>query len=192
MAKTIIMSATALVVLAAIVWMWRFDALSSGRDEEAQEPQIGEFDDIPPPDASARIQEPDKEPDMPERHNWPAELIFPNRIVLPVDAGLPVLVDRYYRTYDAGGRALPLPAGMRGAVVGKIARTNNLSDPGVVLTAGTEVFLPRIYVIAKNDTLTDIAQKFYGAPHTAKIFEANRDVIKDPDELRIGWVIIIP
>lgn len=49
------------------------------------------------------------------------------------------------------------------------------------------------YVIQKGDTLSAIAKKFLGnANHYPKIFEANREVIKDPDLIYPGQKIRIP
>jgi nucleoid-associated protein YgaU len=49
------------------------------------------------------------------------------------------------------------------------------------------------YVIQKGDTLSAIAQQFLGnASDYPKIFEANREVIKDPDLIYPGQKIRIP
>jgi hypothetical protein len=49
------------------------------------------------------------------------------------------------------------------------------------------------YEIASGDTLSKIAAKFYGnANDYPKIFEANREVIKDPDLIFVGQKIRIP
>ena len=49
------------------------------------------------------------------------------------------------------------------------------------------------YVIQKGDTLSGIAKKFLGnAMDYPKIFEANREVIKDPDLIYPGQKIRIP
>lgn len=49
------------------------------------------------------------------------------------------------------------------------------------------------YVIQKGDTLWALAQKYYGkgAEHP-RIFEANREVIKDPDLIFVGQKIRVP
>jgi len=49
------------------------------------------------------------------------------------------------------------------------------------------------YVIQKGDTLWGLAEKFYGngAEYT-RIFEENREVIKDPDLIFVGQKIRIP
>jgi nucleoid-associated protein YgaU len=49
------------------------------------------------------------------------------------------------------------------------------------------------YVIASGDTLSKIAQKYYhNANQYQRIFEANREVIKDPDLIYPGQKIRIP
>jgi nucleoid-associated protein YgaU len=47
--------------------------------------------------------------------------------------------------------------------------------------------------VKKGETLSKIAQEYYGdASLYPKIFEANRDSIKDPNLIRIGQKIRIP
>jgi nucleoid-associated protein YgaU len=49
------------------------------------------------------------------------------------------------------------------------------------------------HVVVKGETLGKIAAKYYGdASLYRKIFEANRDVIKNPDLIQIGWKLRIP
>lgn len=49
------------------------------------------------------------------------------------------------------------------------------------------------YVIKSGDTLSKLAKKYYGnAMDYPKIFEANREVIKDPDLIYVGQKIRIP
>ena len=49
------------------------------------------------------------------------------------------------------------------------------------------------YEIVSGDTLSAIAQRYYGkASAYPKIFEANREVIKDPDKIYVGQKIRIP
>jgi nucleoid-associated protein YgaU len=52
---------------------------------------------------------------------------------------------------------------------------------------------PRYYTIASGDTLSEIAQKHLGdANRWNELFEANREVIKDPDKIYPGQRIRIP
>jgi nucleoid-associated protein YgaU len=49
------------------------------------------------------------------------------------------------------------------------------------------------YEIAAGDNLSKIAKQFYGDANAyPKIFEANREVIKDPDQIFVGQKIRIP
>lgn len=49
------------------------------------------------------------------------------------------------------------------------------------------------HIVQKGDTLSGIAKHFYGrAGDYPRIFEANREVIKDPDLIYVGQKIRIP
>jgi nucleoid-associated protein YgaU len=49
------------------------------------------------------------------------------------------------------------------------------------------------YTVVKGDTLSKIAKQFYGNGNDyMRIFEANRDQLKDPDKIQIGQVLKIP
>lgn len=51
----------------------------------------------------------------------------------------------------------------------------------------------RTYTVAKGDSLSHIAQHFYGkASRWRAIFEANRDQLDDPDRITPGQVLKIP
>lgn len=49
------------------------------------------------------------------------------------------------------------------------------------------------HVVAKGETLSKIAERYYGDPGLyKKIVEANRPLIKNPDLIQIGWKLRIP
>lgn len=58
--------------------------------------------------------------------------------------------------------------------------------------------LPKVYVVKEGDNLAVIAQKYYGSEdgnkriNITKIFEANRKLLKSPDEIYVGQRLIIP
>ena len=58
--------------------------------------------------------------------------------------------------------------------------------------------LPKVYVVQNGDNLAKIAQKIYGAEignktiNVNRIFEANRKLLKSPDDIKIGQKLIIP
>ena len=50
-----------------------------------------------------------------------------------------------------------------------------------------------MYEVVSGDTLSKIAQKYYGkAGAYMKIFEANRDVLTNPDLIKVGQKLKIP
>lgn len=60
-------------------------------------------------------------------------------------------------------------------------------------TPRTGATAPRDYTIKSGDSLSKIARQFYGnANDWQKIYEANKDKIKDPNLIHPGQKIIIP
>ena len=50
-----------------------------------------------------------------------------------------------------------------------------------------------IYVVKRGDTLSGIAKSVYGnAGRWREIFEANKDIIENPNLIRPGWKLRIP
>lgn len=50
----------------------------------------------------------------------------------------------------------------------------------------------RIYTVVAGDNLTKIAKKFYGNNDYELIYEANKDRMKGPGDLRVGQTLVIP
>jgi nucleoid-associated protein YgaU len=49
------------------------------------------------------------------------------------------------------------------------------------------------HIVEKGDTLSKIAEKYYGDPNLyPQIFEANQDILKDPNIIQIGQKLRIP
>ena len=66
---------------------------------------------------------------------------------------------------------------------------------GVTATVDStaEIIGERTYTIEKGDTLSKIAKEQLGSANAwKKIFEANRDVLDDPDRIFPGQVIKLP
>lgn len=56
-----------------------------------------------------------------------------------------------------------------------------------------EAAADRTYTVVKGDSLSKIAKRYYGdAQQWRKIFEANKDQIKDPDLIHPGQTFRIP
>jgi nucleoid-associated protein YgaU len=59
--------------------------------------------------------------------------------------------------------------------------------------SSAEAKTDRMYVVQGGDSLSKIAKKFYGNANAwKKIFDANKDVIKNPDLIQPGWKLQIP
>jgi nucleoid-associated protein YgaU len=66
-----------------------------------------------------------------------------------------------------------------------------MADPSTPSGGGDDY--TQWHVVVKGDTLSKIAQKYYGDGSLyRKIFEANHDVIKDPNLIQVGWKLRIP
>lgn len=51
----------------------------------------------------------------------------------------------------------------------------------------------RRYTVQSGDTLSKIAKQFYGnASQYNKIFEANRNILSDPNKISVGQELTIP
>jgi len=64
-----------------------------------------------------------------------------------------------------------------------------MAEAAPVPPAGVET----IHVVAGGDTLGALAQKYYGkASLYTKIFEANKNILKNPDVIKVGQKLRIP
>jgi nucleoid-associated protein YgaU len=60
-------------------------------------------------------------------------------------------------------------------------------------TTGAGAGAAQTYTVQAGDTLSKISKHFYGdAKKYAKIYDANRDQLNDPDKIRPGQVLKIP
>lgn len=76
-------------------------------------------------------------------------------------------------------------------MAGNVKGVTEVHSGNVVAPEPTEKV--EYYEIVSGDTLSAIAQKYYGkASAYPRIFEANREVIKDPDKIYVGQKIRIP
>lgn len=68
--------------------------------------------------------------------------------------------------------------------------------PSPIGTTGTSAPVQaasKTYTVQKGDSLSKIALREYGdAQEWRRIFEANRDLIKDPDLIQPGWMLKLP
>jgi LysM repeat protein len=79
------------------------------------------------------------------------------------------------------------PAGPTGPAVKKAAEAER---PGATGTTGNA---PRTHVIQAGETLSGLAARYLGSSaRFREIYEANRNVLRSPDDLRDGVTIVIP
>ena len=106
-------------------------------------------------------------------------------------------IDGLEVTYEGGKVIIAGEAASADAVEKAVLMAGNIEGVEAVDTSGVtapaQTVTVEFYTIQKGDTLSGIAKKFYGkASDYPKIFEANREVIKDPDLIYPGQVIRIP
>jgi nucleoid-associated protein YgaU len=69
-------------------------------------------------------------------------------------------------------------------------------QPGATMTAGAAAGggqNQRHYTVKSGDTLSKISREFYGdANQYTKIFNANRNILRDPNTIKPGQELIIP
>ncbi len=76
-------------------------------------------------------------------------------------------------------------------MAGNVRGVSEVNSDNVTAPAATEKI--EYYEIISGDTLSAVAQKYYGkASAYTRIFEANREVIKDPNKIYVGQKIRIP
>ncbi len=100
-------------------------------------------------------------------------------------------------TYEEGKVALAGKAASPEALEKAVLMAGNVEGVGEVDASAVEAPAQTVrveyYVIQKGDTLSAIAKRFLGDGNAyMEIFEANREVIKDPDLIYPGQKIRIP
>ncbi len=194
--KLIIVGSTALLVLGAVFCMLFVEART--RADEARRPS---FNPTPPDAGPAENAEP---VDVDTDHEGDAVVEtateLPDTVQLPVDFRLPraaslnEIVARYYasiRLHD--GSTIPIRPADLPAIARRIAKYNGGIDPRAALPAGAVIELPRVYVVARGDRLVHIARKLYGDGRRWRdIYNLNTNLIQKPDEIRPGWILLLP
>ena len=77
-------------------------------------------------------------------------------------------------------------------IVGNVKYIEAVDDTGLT-SPQPQATRPKTYEVQSGDTLSSIAKAQFGDANAYnKIFEANRPMLKDPDEIYPGQVLIIP
>ena len=79
-------------------------------------------------------------------------------------------------------------------IVGNVKYIESVNDDGLTGPQGqTQAAKPKVHEVQSGDTLSKIAREYYGDANAYnRIFEANRDVIADPDKIYPGQKLKIP
>lgn len=111
------------------------------------------------------------------------------RLGLPGNINVAVEGSRVHVTGDVPDEATRQKLAM---IVGNVKYIEAVDDSG--LRGGTpNAPQPKVHEVQSGDTLSSIAKKHFGDANAYhKIFEANRPMLKDPDEIYPGQVLIIP
>lgn len=92
----------------------------------------------------------------------------------------------------SGEKPASAPIGRPSFISSEYLRRNGAAAGGGA--AGRDVPTgSRTYTVKSGDILSKIAQRELGSSkHVGRLIEANKDLIKNPDKLREGWVLVLP
>lgn len=92
----------------------------------------------------------------------------------------------------------PQAAQTRPAETATTPSSTTANAPGATTTPRPAAVAPKIYVVQDGDVLATVAKKAYGPEegnrlvNINRIFEANRDTLKTPDQIFVGQKLVIP
>lgn len=111
------------------------------------------------------------------------------RLGLPGDINVDVQEGKVKITGDVPDEATRQKLMM---IVGNIKYIEAVDDSGI--SGGQpQTRQPQVHEVQSGDTLSAIAKKHYGDANAyPRIFEANRPMLKDPDDIYPGQVLVIP
>ena len=111
------------------------------------------------------------------------------RLGVPGDINVEVEGSRVKVTGDVPDEATRQKLAM---IVGNVKYIDAVDDSGLSGVA-PQALQPKVHEVQSGDTLSSIAKKHYGDANAyQKIFAANQPMLKDPDEIYPGQVLIIP
>jgi nucleoid-associated protein YgaU len=74
-----------------------------------------------------------------------------------------------------------------------VAKEPNSPQDSTVHEQTEKIETQRFHIVRRGDTLSEISQTYYGSSAKwRKIFDANKEAIKNPDRLSLGQKLIIP
>ena len=111
------------------------------------------------------------------------------RLGLPGNINVQVEGSRVRITGDVPDEATRQKLAM---IVGNVKYIEAVDDSGLT-GAQAQTKQPKVHEVQSGDTLSAIAQKHYGDANAyPRIFEANRPMLKDADDIYPGQMLLIP
>ena len=111
------------------------------------------------------------------------------RLGLPGNINVQVEGSRVRVTGDVPDEATRQKLAM---IVGNVKYIDAVDDSGLS-GVQPQAKQPKVHEVQSGDTLSAIARKHYGDANAYnRIFEANRPMLKDPDDIYPGQVLVIP
>ncbi len=111
------------------------------------------------------------------------------RLGLPGNINVQVEGSRVRVTGDVPDEATRQKLAM---IVGNVKYIDAVDDSGLT-GAQAQTTQPKVHEVQSGDTLSSIAKQHYGDANSyQRIFAANQPMLKDPDEIYPGQVLIIP
>jgi len=84
-------------------------------------------------------------------------------------------------------------AGLGSSRMPQIVYSEPSGDSGINTSASGDGTQNEYYVVQKGDTLQKISEKIFGTTQKWKsIYEANKNILKSPDRIRVGQKLVIP
>lgn len=109
------------------------------------------------------------------------------RLGLPGNINVEVEGSRVKVTGDVPDEATRQKLNM---IVGNVKYIEAVDDTAL---KGPQAAQPKVHEVQSGDTLSSIAERYLGDTNAYnRIFEANRPMLSDPDEIYPGQVLIIP
>jgi nucleoid-associated protein YgaU len=113
--------------------------------------------------------------------------------IAPVDINTPPIADSNRVSPLPGGTAKSdansMPAGAPAVNTG----SGNPANDSTVYEQSDKITTTRFHVVQHGDTLSSISKKYYGnTRNIEKLYEANRSIIKNKNNLKVGTKLTIP
>ncbi|CDL65297.1 TPA: LysM peptidoglycan-binding domain-containing protein [Clostridioides difficile] len=130
---------------------------------------------------------------------WMEQGLILRYIITETDVNMEVIIESFKHGKQDGTNDVYFTLSLKEYKRIQIPKVNTNNDEklssvkDVPLTKGFEVKKQRTHKVSKGDSLWSLAKKYYGNGDLwKKIYDANKKLIKNPDIIQDGWVLVIP